>query len=111
VRRDNRLVFQGRRFRAACRDYGLRQEFIRPYTPQNTHPRLVRRLARSGDLTRLPVADAAPVSPHRTSPTRVGTHSRRCALRTISDCSASSFDDRTVPGGRKAGWLETCFTS
>ena len=34
VRSDNGLVFQSRRFRAACRDYGLRQEFIRPYTPE-----------------------------------------------------------------------------
>jgi len=34
VRSDNGLVFQSRRFRAACRDYRLRQEFIRPYTPE-----------------------------------------------------------------------------
>jgi len=29
-----RLIFQSRRFRAACRDYRLRQEFITPYTPE-----------------------------------------------------------------------------
>jgi putative transposase len=34
VRSDNGLIFQSRRFREACRDYGLRQEFITPYTPQ-----------------------------------------------------------------------------
>ena len=34
VRSDNGLVFQSRRFRAACRDYRLRQEFITPYTPE-----------------------------------------------------------------------------
>ncbi|MEZ4333442.1 MAG: integrase core domain-containing protein [Myxococcota bacterium] len=34
IRSDNGLVFQSRRFRAACRDYGLRQEFITPYTPE-----------------------------------------------------------------------------
>ena len=34
VRSDNGLIFQSRRFRAACRDYRLRQEFITPYTPQ-----------------------------------------------------------------------------
>lgn len=34
LRSDNGLVFQSRRFRAACKDYRLRQEFITPYTPQ-----------------------------------------------------------------------------
>jgi len=34
VRSDNGLVFQSRRFRAACRDYRLSQEFITPYTPE-----------------------------------------------------------------------------
>ena len=34
VRSDNGLIFQWRRFRAACRDYRLRQEFITPYTPE-----------------------------------------------------------------------------
>ncbi len=33
IRSDNGLVYQGRRFRAACRDYRLQQEFSRPYTP------------------------------------------------------------------------------
>ena len=28
------LVFQSRRFRDACRTYGLDQEFITPYTPE-----------------------------------------------------------------------------
>ena len=36
VRSDNGLIFQSRRFRAACRDYRLRQEFITPYTPEQT---------------------------------------------------------------------------
>jgi len=31
---DNGLIFQSRRFRRACRDYRLRQEFITPYTPE-----------------------------------------------------------------------------
>ena len=34
LRSDNGLIFQSRRFRAACRDYRLRQEFITPYTPE-----------------------------------------------------------------------------
>jgi putative transposase len=34
VRSDNGLIFQSRRFRAACRDYHLRQEYIIPYTPE-----------------------------------------------------------------------------
>jgi len=34
VRIDNGLVFQSRRFRAACRDYRLTQEFNTPYTPE-----------------------------------------------------------------------------
>jgi len=31
---DNGLIFQSHRFRAACRDYHLTQEFITPYTPE-----------------------------------------------------------------------------
>lgn len=34
IRSDNGLIFTARRFRAACRDYRLAQEFITPYTPQ-----------------------------------------------------------------------------
>jgi len=34
LRSDNGLIFQSRRFRAACRDARLRQEFITPYTPE-----------------------------------------------------------------------------
>jgi len=34
IRSDNGLIFQSRRFRAACRDYRLRQEYITPYTPE-----------------------------------------------------------------------------
>ena len=34
VRSDNGLIFQSRRFRAACKDYRLKQEFITPYTPE-----------------------------------------------------------------------------
>src|SRR5665811_324493 len=34
LRSDNGLIFQSRRFRAALRDYRLRQEFITPYTPE-----------------------------------------------------------------------------
>lgn len=33
-RSDNGLIFQSRRFRQACRDYRLQQEFITPYTPE-----------------------------------------------------------------------------
>jgi len=45
VRSDNGLIFQSRRFRAACRDYRLRQEFITPYTPEQNG--LVERFFRS----------------------------------------------------------------
>lgn len=34
VCRDNGLVFESRQFRAACRDYGLAQEFVTPDTPE-----------------------------------------------------------------------------
>ncbi len=34
IRSDNGLIFQSRRFRAACRFYRLPQEFITPYTPE-----------------------------------------------------------------------------
>ena len=34
IRSDNGLIFQSRRFRAACKDYRLKQEFITPYTPE-----------------------------------------------------------------------------
>ena len=34
LRSDNGLFFQSRRFRQACRDYRLQQEFITPYTPE-----------------------------------------------------------------------------
>jgi putative transposase len=34
LRSDNGLIFQSRRFRQACRDYRLAQEFITPYTPE-----------------------------------------------------------------------------
>lgn len=45
IRSDNGLVFQSRRFRAACRDYGLSQEFVTPYTPEQNG--LVERFFRS----------------------------------------------------------------
>jgi putative transposase len=34
VRSENELIFESHRFRRACRDYRLRQEFVRPYTPE-----------------------------------------------------------------------------
>ena len=34
LRSDNGLIFLSRRFRAACRQYGLSQEYITPYTPE-----------------------------------------------------------------------------
>jgi transposase InsO family protein len=34
LRSDNGLIFQSKRFRAACREYGLSQEYITPYTPE-----------------------------------------------------------------------------
>ncbi|GJL65875.1 MAG: insertion element hypothetical protein [Nitrospirales bacterium] len=45
VRSDNGLIFQSRRFRRACRDYRLQQEFITPYTPQQNG--LIERFFRS----------------------------------------------------------------
>jgi putative transposase len=45
LRSDNGLIFQSRRFRAACRDYRLQQEFITPYTPEQNG--LVERFFRS----------------------------------------------------------------
>lgn len=45
LRSDNGLIFQSRRFRRACRDYRLSQEFITPYTPQQNG--LIERFFRS----------------------------------------------------------------
>ena len=45
LRSDNGLIFQSRRFRAACRDYRLTQEFITPYTPEQNG--LIERFFRS----------------------------------------------------------------
>lgn len=45
VRSDNGLIFQSRRFRAACRTYRLSQEFITPYTPEQNG--LIERFFRS----------------------------------------------------------------
>jgi putative transposase len=45
LRSDNGLIFQARRFRRTCRAYGLRQEFITPYTPQQNG--LIERFFRS----------------------------------------------------------------
>ncbi len=45
LRSDNGLVFQSRRFRVSSRQYGLSQEFITPYTPQQNG--LIERFFRS----------------------------------------------------------------
>lgn len=45
IRSDNGLIFTARRFRAACRDYRLSQEFITPYTPEQNG--LIERFFRS----------------------------------------------------------------
>ena len=45
IRSDNGLIFQSRRFRESCRDYGLSQEFITPYTPEQNG--LIERFFRS----------------------------------------------------------------
>ncbi len=45
LRSDNGLIFQSRRFRQACRDYRVAQEFITPYTPQQNG--LIERFFRS----------------------------------------------------------------
>ena len=45
LRSDNGLIFQSRRFRLACRDYRLRQEYITPYTPEQNG--LIERFFRS----------------------------------------------------------------
>ena len=45
MRSDNGLIFQSRRFRAACREYRLKQGFITPYTPEQNG--LIERFSRS----------------------------------------------------------------
>jgi len=45
IRSDNGLIFQSRRFRAACRDYRLTQEFVTPYTSEQNG--LIERFFRS----------------------------------------------------------------
>jgi transposase InsO family protein len=42
---DNRLIFQSRRFRQACRDYRLQQEFITLFTPEQNG--IIERFCRS----------------------------------------------------------------
>ncbi|MGD9850054.1 MAG: transposase [Nitrospirales bacterium] len=44
-RQADSLIFQSRRFRRACRDYRLQQEFITPYTPEQNG--LIERFFRS----------------------------------------------------------------
>lgn len=45
IRSDNGLIFLSRRFREACKDYRLKQEFITPYTPEQNG--LIERFFRS----------------------------------------------------------------
>jgi len=45
VRSDNGLIFQSRRFRRACHDYRLPQEYVTPYTPEQNG--LIERFFRS----------------------------------------------------------------
>ena len=45
VRSDNGLIFQSRRFRRACHDYRLSQEYVTPYTPEQNG--LIERFFRS----------------------------------------------------------------
>ena len=45
IRSDNGLIFGSRRFRAACRDYRLAQEYVTPYTPEQNG--LIERFFRS----------------------------------------------------------------
>ena len=45
VRSDNGLIFQSRRFRSACKDYRLEQEYVTPYTPEQNG--LIERFFRS----------------------------------------------------------------
>jgi putative transposase len=45
LRSDNGLIFQSKRFRAACRDYRLAQEYITPYSPEQNG--LIERFFRS----------------------------------------------------------------
>jgi putative transposase len=45
LRSDNGLIFQSRRFRLACRDYRLCQEFITPYTTEQNG--IIERIFRS----------------------------------------------------------------
>jgi transposase InsO family protein len=45
IRSNNGLIFQSRRFRAACKDYRLKQEFVTPYTPE--HNGLIERFFRT----------------------------------------------------------------
>lgn len=45
LRSDHGLIFQSRRFRQACRDYRLQQEFITPYTLEQNG--FIKRFSRS----------------------------------------------------------------
>ena len=91
------LIFQSRRFRAACRDYRLRQEFITPYTPEQNGiiERFFRSLKRkvSGSISSRP--STRPVAASATGSTGI-TSSARIKHWGIA---ASAVPPTSNPGG------------
>jgi len=92
VRSDNGLIFQSRRFRTACRDSGLRQEFITPYTPEQNG--LIERFFRSlkeelfGSITSAASPKPAPSLLSGSNGTMLNGPTRRSAIA-ARDSSAS----------------------
>jgi len=58
LRHDNGLVFGSRAYRALVRDYGLTQEYIAPYTPEQNG--LCERLVRFARPAALPIGSLSP---------------------------------------------------
>ncbi|MBE7496734.1 MAG: hypothetical protein HS117_17470 [Verrucomicrobiaceae bacterium] len=63
MRHDNGLVFGSRAYRALVRDYGLTQEYIAPYTPEQ---RPVRALPSAPSKRNAPGSTALTTSPSAT---------------------------------------------
>ena len=99
VRSDNGLIFQSRRFRAACRDYRLRQEFITPYTPEQNG--LIERFFRSLKEECVWQHNFASFGEARTAITHwIGWHNAKRPHQTLGHCSPRQWRARYNPNSR-----------
>jgi transposase InsO family protein len=100
IRSDNGLIFQSRRFRAACRDYRLRQEFITSHTPEQNG--LVGRFFRS--LKEVSGCTTSAASLKLASPLLSGSNGTTTGVLTSHSAIAARFSSvRYTPNS----WLDT----